>query len=111
MTGARTILALFGALALSGCDCGGIVNFCQDRPEPPPPAPVTMAQLQGTACLFGEWPRPDCLRYRSRIIDRACAREVVHPVMAEDCRNQKRHLPLPPGPRERRPLLPPEPPA
>ena len=92
------------ATLLTGCDCGGIVNLCPREREAARPPPPTAQEISGTACMFGEWPSPDCLRYRSRTLDGLCERGQAK---ADECRSRRTDLPLPPGPRERRPLLPP----
>ena len=109
---AAIALAALGAIGLASC---GFVNvnilpgstpITFDLPGQPMPPPPTSEQIRGTACETGDWPAPDCLRYRSRPMDELC--RGPHAVnFQDDCETLRTDLPLPPGPRERRPLLPP----
>ena len=104
--------AAFGGFVVVSC---GIVRVGILPGEPPVslalpekqrPLPLTPEQIRGTACETGDWPAPTCLRYRSRTLDALCRR--ADAADWPECTALRRDLPLPPAPRERRPLLPPE---
>ena len=104
--------AALGAFGIVSC---GIVRVVILPGEPPitltlpdrqNPPPLTPEQVRGTACHTGDWPAPECLRYRSRVLDELCRR--AEAADWPECTAVRRDLPLPPAPRERRPLRPPE---
>ena len=104
-------LAVPGAAGLASCgfvrvdilSSGNPIKL--QLPERPPPPPLTYERIRGTACETGDWPAPDCLRYRSRPLDALC-RSPNARHFPDDCAALRTDLPLPPDPRQRRPLLP-----
>lgn len=105
-----TMVAL-GAFGIVSCDfvrvgiLPGEPLVSLELPERQRPPPLTREQIRGTACETGDWPAPECLRYRSRVLDELCRR--ADAADWPECTALRRDLPLPPAPRARRPLLPP----
>ena len=89
----RCAALLLPLVLAAGCDFNILSGGFVPPADPPPPPALTSDEIAGTACLYGEMPRPACLRHRSYILHALCG---AGRAAQEACAANRRDLPLPP---------------